>query len=121
MHRVMCILALVLFGLFTSGMVAQTKDSNYLTMETAVNKAIENNPELKTLLKNIDASKAVKLQSGLMPNPELELEVENIFGSKDFSGFSGSEITASLSQNILLAGKISKLENVAEMDISLAE
>ena len=117
----MCVLALVLFGLFTSGIVAQTKDSNYLTMETAVNKAIENNPELKTLLKNIDASKAVKLQSGLMPNPELELEVENIFGSKDFSGFSGSEITASLSQNILLAGKISKLENVAEMDISLAE
>jgi len=121
MHRVMCIFALVLVGLFISEMRAQTKVNEQLTMETAVNKAIENNPELKTLLKKIDASKAVKLQSGLMPNPELGLEAENILGTKDFSGFSGSELTASLSQDILLAGKISKREKVAEMDISLAE
>ena len=42
--------------------------------------------------------------------------LKNIFGSGELSGFSGSEITASLSQNIQLAGKISKREKVAEID-----
>lgn len=121
MHKILCVIALVLFGLITSKIEAQIKVNEQLTIENAVNKAIENNPELKRLVKSIEANKAIKLQSGLISNPEFGLEVENIFGNKDFNGFSGSEITASLSQNILLAGKISKLENVAEMDISLAE
>ncbi len=121
MHRVMCILAITIFGLFTSGVKAQTKSDTFLTIEMAVNKTIENNPELKVLLKNIAANKAIKLQSGLIPNPEFGLEAENILGGNDFSGFSGSEITASISQNILLAGKISKLEKVADTEISLAE
>jgi len=117
----MCILTVILFGLFAKEIIAQNKDGEQLTMEAAVSRAIENNPKLKTLLKSIDARKAIKLQSGLMPNPELGVEAENIFGSNDFSGFKGGEMTASLSQEILLAGKISKREKVAEMDISLAE
>lgn len=122
MHLIRMFMACyMLITIFVLDISAQAKVIEQLTIKTAVNKAIENNPELQALMKNIDASKAVKLQSGLMPNPELGLEVENIFGGKDFSGFSGSEITASLSQNILLAGKISKLENVAKIDISLAE
>ncbi len=121
MHRVMCILVIAIFSLFTSGLNGQSKRDTILTIEMAVNKTIEHNPELKVLKKNIAANKAVKLQSGLMPNPEFGLEAENIFGNNDFSGFRGSEITASISQNILLAGKISKLEKIADADISLSE
>jgi outer membrane protein, heavy metal efflux system len=121
MHKIMCVIVLVLFGLITSRIEAQIKVNEQLTIENAVNIAIKNNPELKRLVKSVEANKAIKLQSGLISNPEFGLEVENIFGNKDFNGFSGSEITASLSQNILLAGKISKLENVAKMDILLAE
>lgn len=121
MCRVISLLAVVLFGIITSKIDAQSKVSNELTMVIAEKKGIENNPELKYLLKNIDASKAIKIQSGLISNPELGIEVENIFGSGDLSGFSGSEITASISQNIQLAGKISKREKVAELDVSLAE
>ena len=85
-------------------------DNNELTIENAVKKGIENNYELQILLKAIDASESLKIQNSLYPNPEFAIEAENILGSNDFSGFRGSEITASLSQNILLAGKISKLK-----------
>lgn len=118
MHRVMCIV-FVLFSLLSLSTNGQT--SGKLTIEKAVSLAVQNNPELKTLHYEIDALGAAKIQSGLMPNPEFEVEAENILGSKDFNGFDNSEITAVLSQDILLAGKISKRVKVAETNISLAE
>lgn len=118
MHRVMCIV-FVLFSLLSLSTNGQT--SGKLTIEKAVSLAVQNNPELKTLHYEIDALGAAKIQSGLMPNPEFEVEAENILGSKNFNGFDNSEITAVLSQDILLAGKISKRVKVAETNISLAE
>jgi cobalt-zinc-cadmium efflux system outer membrane protein len=114
----MCIV-FVLFSLLSLSTNGQT--SGKLTIEKAVSLAVQNNPELKTLHYEIDALGAAKIQSGLMPNPEFEVEAENILGSKDFNGFDNSEITAVLSQDILLAGKISKRVKVAETNISLAE
>jgi cobalt-zinc-cadmium efflux system outer membrane protein len=115
----MCIISVVLLGLFTVTIYGQT--SGGLTIEEAVSMAVQNNPKLHSLRYEIDALGAAKIQSGLMPNPEFEVEAENIFGSKDFNGFDNSEITAVLSQDILLAGKISKRVKVAESNISLAE
>jgi len=115
MSRVISLLTVFLFGIISSELEAQTIVSDKLTMEIAEKKGIENNPELQYLLKSIDANKAVQLQSGLISNPEFGLDVENIFGSGDLSGFSGSEITASLSQNFQLAGKVRKREKVAEI------
>jgi cobalt-zinc-cadmium efflux system outer membrane protein len=114
----MCIV-FVLFSLLSLSTNGQP--SGKLTIEKAVSLAVQNNPELKTLHYEIDALGAAKIQSGLMPNPDFEVEAENIFGSKDFNGFDNSEITAVLSQDILLAGKISKRVKVAETNISLAE
>ena len=119
MNKAVCIISAVLFALFTVTTYGQT--SGGLTIEEAVSMAVQNNPELQALRYEIDALEAAKLQSGLMPNPEFGVEAENIFGSKDFNGFDNSEITALLSQDILLAGKISKRVKVAESNISLAE
>ncbi|MFA8342810.1 MAG: TolC family protein [Rhodothermaceae bacterium] len=121
MYRIIFILTIVLLGIDVSKINAQEKKNISLSVETAVDIAIKNNPELKILRKNIKAFQAVKLQQGLLSNPELEIEAGNIFGTKNYKGFDGSEITFSLSQNIMLAGKISKREKVAEMDIVLAE
>ena len=114
----MCIV-FVLFSLLSLSINGQTNGE--LTIEKAVSLAVKNNPELQTLRYEMDALEAAKLQSGLMPNPEFAVEAENILGSKDFNGFDNSEITAVLSQDILLAGKISKRVKVAETNISLAE
>lgn len=121
MHKVMCILTIISLLFLSSALSAQRMDNNELTIENAVNKGIKNSYELQILLKAIDASEALKMQNSLYPNPEFAIVAENILGSNGFSGLRGSEITASLSQNILLAGKLSKLEKVSEVDISLAE
>jgi len=121
MHRFMCLFTAFLLSFSIPNLQAQIVKENTLTLEKAVNIAINNNPILLIFQKNIEVSKAKRIQSGLMPNPEFGFEAENILGSKSFSGFKGSEITASVSQNILLAGKISKLEKVADTEISLAE
>ena len=118
MHRKMCIISIVLL-ILTGILPAQQTVVDSLTLEIAVIKAIENNPELQELIFEIKALGAIKKQSGLNPNPELEIEAENILGKNDFSGFRGSEITAKVNQNILLGRKISKSERVAEFDIVL--
>ncbi|MBT8378863.1 MAG: TolC family protein, partial [Ignavibacteria bacterium] len=121
MHRLMCIISAILIYLLTVTLSGQTISADSLTIDAAVIKAIENNPGLKILREEINALESIKIQSGLIPNPEFGIEVENIFGDDEFSGFEGSEITAIISQDILLAGKISKRERVAEISVSLAE
>jgi len=66
MRREMSLLAVILLGIITSEIEAQSVVSNELTMEIAEKKGIENNPDLQYLLKNISANKAVQLQSGLI-------------------------------------------------------
>ena len=119
MHKIVCKITAALVILFTLTITGQS--GGKLTINQAVKMAEENNPELIALRYEVDALGAAKIQSGLMPNPEFGVEAENILGSKDFNGFGNSEITALLSQDILLAGKISKRVKVAEADISLAE
>jgi len=121
MHKSMCIISVALFGLFSVSVSVYGQTSGELTIEKAVSMAVQNNSELHSLRYEIDALEAAKLQSGLMPNPEFGVEAENILGSKDFNGFGNSEITAFISQDILLAGKINKRVKVSESNISLAE
>ena len=95
--------------------------SSELTIDEVIRSALQNNPELKSLQNEIDAMNAAKLQSTLIPNPEIEVEAENIFGNKDYSGFGNSEITVVLSQDIIISGKIGKQNKAASLNVSLAE
>ncbi len=121
MHRKMCIVSALLILSLSSLVIGQTTGGNKLTIKQAIDKAVENNPRLKVLSKEIAALRAVKVQSGLPTNPEFSFDAENIFGRGDYRFIGGSEITAQISQKIQLAGKISKREKVAEADILLAE
>ena len=69
MHRKMCIISTLLFLTITTILTGQTESGDLLTIEKAVSKALENNPTLQVLRKEITALEAVKIQSGLMPNP----------------------------------------------------
>jgi len=100
---------------------AQTTGGETLTIAAAIQMALDNNPELQAFRSEIKARESAKTQSGLIPNPELEVEAVNIFGNKNYRGFDNSEITTQINQNILLAGKISKRVKLAESDIKLAE
>jgi len=60
------------------------------------------------------------LQAGLLPNPDLSIEVENAGGSGDFKGADQAETTLALGQLIELGGKRTKRRRVAELEASLA-
>jgi cobalt-zinc-cadmium efflux system outer membrane protein len=78
------------------------------------------NPELKAFSWNIRSSEARTLQAGLLPNPEIEVEVEEVGGAGARSGFDGAETTFQFGQLIELAGKRSKRERLASLEGELA-
>ncbi len=121
MHKKMCVIIVISITLFAKSIIAQVNINGGLTIHEAVKKGLENNYELQILNKLIETSKAEKRQNSLYQNPEFEIEAENILGNDDLRGFSGSEITTTISQNIQLGGKISSKGKISEINISLAE
>jgi len=91
-----------------------------LTMAEAIQLVLLKNPELQAYSLEIRAREARTLQESFAPNPEIEFEVENFGGARDFKGFDGSEITLSVGQLIELAGKRDKRTRAAAFRSDLA-
>jgi cobalt-zinc-cadmium efflux system outer membrane protein len=91
-----------------------------LTLADALGLALKHNPTLAGFAAEIRARDAAALQSGLLPNPELGIEVENFAGQDDLEGFDGAETTIAFSQLIELGDKRGKRQQVAVLDKNLA-
>ncbi len=76
-----------------------------ITLKKAVALALLNNPQLQAFSFEQRAREARALQSDLMPNPQLEIMVEDAVGSGNFNGFNQSQTTIQLSQLVELGGK----------------
>ncbi len=76
-----------------------------LTLKTALTLALIHNPELKSFSWAVRAREAGALQAGLFPNPELDINIENVAGSGAFNDTAQAETTIQLSQLIELGGK----------------
>lgn len=74
-----------------------------LTLDQAIAYALDNSPALAAQNNYADAAKAKRSQAGAFANPELEVEVENIYGDADGTG--EAEITYGISQLVELPGK----------------
>lgn len=59
----------------------------------------------------------IKIQAGLIPNPEADFEAEDFLGGKELSGIKGSQYTLSAGQLFELGGKRSSRINLAETEI----
>jgi len=79
-----------------------------ITLRQALALALMHNRELKVFSWDVRISQARQLQASLPPNPELEVEVEEVGGPGDRSGFDGAETTIQLSQLIELGDKRKK-------------
>jgi len=91
-----------------------------LTLRQALSLALMKNPELAAFSWEVRVNEAMALQSGLLMNPEIDVETENFGGSGDFNRFDLSETTIQLSQVIELARKPSKRRKVAELERDLS-
>lgn len=84
-----------------------------LTLPQAVEIALRNHPELARYQPELEAADGRVLQASLRPNPELSVDVENVWG--DFPGTSRAETTYEISQ-LLELGKRSARRQSAEAE-----
>ena len=92
-----------------------------ITLRQALALAFMHNPELKASSWDVRASEARRLQASLWPNPELEIEAEEVGGAGERSGFDGAEATIQIAQPIELGQKRAKRTTLAALERDLAE
>jgi len=103
-----------------AGVPRTEEPTGVLVLRQALALALLYNPELAAFSWEVRAGEARTLQAGLLPNPEMEVEIENVAGSGESRGFDGAELTLSLSQLIELGGKRVKRTLVAALERDLA-
>lgn len=76
-----------------------------LTLDAAVERAVEAAPELAAVQASIDGARAEINQAGVKPNPTLAVEAENFVGTGNFSVLEQPEVTVTYEQRIERGGK----------------
>ena len=92
-----------------------------ITLQQAVDTALSKNPNLKAFVYEISSLEKIKIQAGLIPNPEAGFEAEDFYGGKELSGIKGSQFTVTGSQLFELGGKRSSRVNLSDKAINSAE
>ncbi|MEO5804095.1 MAG: TolC family protein [Verrucomicrobiota bacterium] len=85
--------------------IAIKEPTGSLSLREALALALTENPELAPFSWDERINEARVLQAGLRHNPEFGLEVEDVFGTGNFSGVRQAQTTLQLSQAIELGGK----------------
>ncbi len=96
-------------------------DGSVLSLEDVKTLALSKNPQLLGLSFQLKATEAGILQAGLVPNPELEFEIGNFAGSREFESGEAWEATALISLPLELGGKRKARLNVAQTERDLAD
>ena len=99
---------------------APVNPTGRLTLREALRLAILQNPELAASNTSVRAAEGRLLQAGLLPNPSVFTENENLIGSGPYRGARASENTIQLSQLIELGGKRAARVRVAQVGKTLA-
>ena len=112
----------IVFGIMSFSTLAFSAEINVLEsvlkngcdLQTAIDIAVKNNPELTAMALELDATDARIIQAGLWPNPIFAAEFENFSG--DNPGFNRAENTFSVTQPLLLGGKINLQKKLEELE-----
>lgn len=97
-----------------------TEPIGTLSLRQAIAAALLGSPDLAATSYEVRAREAEALQAGLLPNPELDVELENFAGSGEFSDFDTVETTLALSQVVELGGKRIKRKQIAQYQVRIA-
>ena len=92
-----------------------------LTLRDVLMLSVSRSPELHVYPCELRAADARTLQAGLLPNPEFAIEIEELAGNGDRSGFDAAETTVRIDQPIELGGKRTKRKRVVQLDRELTE
>jgi len=91
-----------------------------LTLPQAVETALRGHPQLAGYRQEFQAAEGRLLQASLLPNPELSVDVENVWG--DFPGTSRAETTYGISQLLELGKRSPRIRKAeTEKDVLLRD
>ena len=99
----------------------ENKIPKTITLRESAARALLQSPVLSAFKIEKRVREARTLQLGLLPNPELEIIVEDAAGSGNFSGFDRSETTVQLGQRIELGGKREARTHAGRVSEKLAD
>lgn len=91
-----CLSACVLLSLAFSTAWAAEETTGAITLPDALSRSLEHNPDLKAFGFEIEAQASRVQQAGARPSPEMDLLVENAFGSGARSSLDAAETTLSI-------------------------
>ena len=101
--------------------IEQSKEPNgEITLRDVYAASLVRSPRLTRYAWEVRIREAQTLQSSFLPNPEIEIEVEEFGGSGDLSGFDSAETTVLFSQLIEIGQKRQKRLNTAQLNQELA-
>ena len=92
--------------------------SSGTTLDELIVLAARDNKDLQAARSSVDVARARLLQAGLRPNPRLDLGARSDFL---FNNEGEYAISAGISQDFPIAGRIGRQKQVARVDIALAE
>ena len=90
------------------------------TLSEALELALSRNPRLRAGGAAIRAAAARTQQAGVLPNPEIEVEVEDVGLSGEERGLDASIYTVRAAQTLELGGKRAKRRRAASLEVLLA-
>ena len=76
-----------------------------MSLAQALQRALAANPRLTAAERDIGIASGLKVQAGVLPNPDLSFELDNALGSGRFKGLQSAETNLQLSQVVELGGK----------------
>jgi outer membrane protein TolC len=100
--------------------IQKMEPTGVITLDDALKAALERHPGLAASWHEIKAREGAARQAGMLSNPSLSGEIEQLGGSGYYSGTDFMESKVGISQEIPLGGQISKRVQVAEAQTDIA-
>lgn len=97
----------------------QAQAENILKLDQVYALVLDQNPQVQSYRARIMAAEGNRLQESLVPNPEAVFEAENFGGDSPRNGLDSTEYTLGIEQQLEIAGKRSKREQVADLEKQL--
>lgn len=90
-----------------------------ITLDEALRVAEEQSPLVTAAEAAQAAAEARARQAGAVPNPELDVEVENALGTGPYSGLGGAEVTVAVEQRFERGGRRTARIRLAQVEVEV--
>lgn len=91
--------------LFTIPVKAAERAAPAISLPQALQRALAANPRLTAAERDIGIAGGLRIQAGVLPNPDVSFELDNALGSGPYKGLRSAETNLQLSQLVELGGK----------------